>query len=502
MRASPAAACHRSHSLDWYARAAGKRAAGIDIEALSDARLLPSPGEHYLTGTYPPLKAMGPADAVSVIDGATAELNLYIHLPFCRQRCTFCHFAKEISASDARIARYLDALAAEIATAARLFGPRQIRSAYLGGGTPSVLPPDDLNRLLAAVSESFPWTADTEVTFELHPQVVRDTPALDRQIRVLSGAGVNRITFGIQSLDDHVLRILNRGHTAAEAIDLIRVLQHGPFSNVSVDLMYGLPHETTESWFSTLCQIVGEGVQKMNIFPLFLKATDPVSWLYSRKPEVFPGRDQRLSTHLITDQYLRDSGFTPGPVLYYSRAGQHSAQQESKFNDIDSVNLLGLGVSAFGYLGGTQYYNQCDIDSYITAALSGRPPIWRAAHLDGDERSRREAMFALRSAGMNRAAFRGRFGDWPEIVLPQLARFARLGLIRLAGDTWVTTDIGAYCVDGMAAALASDAVRRRVDAANAAITEPRKSLLEQHDYSPLGRTPPGPRQVVTAGQAG
>ena len=477
----------RSRSFDRYWAAARDRLAAVDTCTLASTRVLPTPTEHYLSGTYPPLKAMGPAEP-DLLSRATEDLSIYVHIPFCRQRCTFCHFAKEIRATPDRVGRYLDALVREVAMIRDRIGPRRVSSVYVGGGTPSTLTAYELTRLFAALDNNFPWTTGTEVTFELHPQVVRDRGRLADRFAAMQAAGVNRIAFGIQSLDDRVLRTLNRGHTAAEALDLINILSDSPFQDVSVDLMYGLPYETHETWFSTLSAIVDRGIEKLNIFPLFLKVTDPISRLYERKPELFPDGANRFLTYLLTDEYLHDEGFRSGPVLYYSRRLHHSRQQELKFDHIDDVNLLGLGVSSFGYLGGTQYYNLCDLDAYLQWVEAGRLPLWRAATLNQDELARRTAMFAIRSSGIDRAEFLRRFGAPPEKMLPQLGRFAELGLLTIHGDTWVTTPIGAYCVDGMASHLASNAVLDQVLRTNAETADPCTSLLEQHDYSPIGRS--------------
>ncbi|HEY8523950.1 MAG TPA: coproporphyrinogen-III oxidase family protein [Acidimicrobiales bacterium] len=451
--------------------------------------LLPDPREAYLTGTYPPLKAMRDVTGTEVFAGATSALSLYVHIPFCRQRCTFCHFAKEIRPGPERVRVYLDALVEEMGLVSSALGDRRrIASVYVGGGTPSSLDPGEAEHLLAALSATFGLDATTEFTFELHPQVVRTPSRLAELLDALVGGGVNRIAFGAQTLDDTILRTLNRGHSARDVLDLVDALQVRGIENYSIDLMYGLPDESLEGWFGTLSALVEAGVPKFNVFPLFFKVTDPISSLYERRPERFPDRWQRLRTHFLTEAYLGERGYRTGPVLYYSLPDHHSIQQELKFDDSDDVNLVGLGVSAFGYVGGTQYYNQCTIDDYLDAIRRGNLPVWRGETLDADERARRAAMFALRSAGISRRRFSSRFGQPPEQLLPEIDQFAQLGLLTCADDVWQTTSIGSYCVDGMAARFASERVRRRVRAANRRLAEPRRSPIEQHDYSPLGRS--------------
>lgn len=473
---------------DEHLRAAKARVAALDLEVLRAEGLLPLATRTYLTGTYPPLKAMEPMGPAEALEGAADQVNLYVHIPFCRQRCTFCHFAKEIKPHGDRVTTYLDALEHEVRlTAGRLGARRTAVSAYFGGGTPSQLTPAQMDRVFSVLHDNFDIPASSEVTFELHPQVTQEGPSLRAKLAAMAAGGVNRIAFGAQSLDDAALRTLNRGHGRQEVLDLLDVLAEERWLDVSVDLIYGLPGETMDKWFDTLTELVEHGVTKLNVFPLFFKVTDPVSWLYARKPHLFPGTAQRATTHFLTEEYLFSNGFERGPVLYYSKAGRHSRQQESKFAAPEEVDLLGLGVSSFGYVGGSQYYNHCDLDTYLGLLSRDELPTWRGLTLSADERARRTMMFGLRSDGVSRHAFAARFGRFPEDCFPDMRHLESLGVLELANDVWQSTDVGAYCVDGIAGRFASTDVLSRVSLANAALGNPRTSLLERHDYSPLGR---------------
>lgn len=431
---------------------------------------------------------MQPVAAGEVFATVSAELNVYVHIPFCRQRCTFCHFAKEVKPGQSRVDAYLHALVGEMRLAAtQLGGRRRARSVYFGGGTPSTLTPAEMRMLFAALHDTFVIDGTTEFTFELHPQIVWDADVARDKLAAMREAGVNRIAFGVQSLEDNVLRILNRGHDGQQVFDLLRLLGEEDMTNVSVDLMYGLPDESLASWSQTVTRLLDAGVSKFNIFPLFFKITDPISRLYERHPERFPDARQRLAAHAHAEALLRAKGFHRGPVLYYSRAEHHSRQQESKFDAIDDVNLLGLGVSAFGYLGSTQYYNQCDIDGYIAAVDAGKMPVWRGATLDAEELARRAVMFGLRSAGIDRQAFQSCFGQLPEDRFPILHKLSDRRLLECAGGVWRTTAIGAYCVDSISSLFASAEVLNRIELTNRDLTDRRHSAIEQFDFSPLGR---------------
>ncbi len=476
-------------TFDQAIEAARERAAHIDLDGLRRAGVYLRPLEYYLVGTYPPLKAMGPADPSQVLAGASANCNIYVHLPFCEQQCTFCHFAKEIRPQASRVTRYLDALHRDIAmTTERVGGPRRAHSAYFGGGTPSYLEPQELAALFDQLWQHVELDDAAEVTFELHPGLVRHADYGER-IDAVRERGANRFVFGVQSMDEQVLATINRGHGRGEVFAMLDILGERGIDNVNVDLIYGLPHQTLENWYATIAVLLDAGLRKFNVFPLMFKHSDPVTHLFSKSPELFPSEEDRLLMHLMAEAILHAEGFQRGPVLYYAKTATHSRQQESKFDDIEDTNLLPFGVSGFGYVGGTQFYNECRLTPYIDAVERGEQPIWRAATLSDDERMRRAMMFGLRSKGIDRAAFAARFGVDPlERFSEQLGRLGDLGVLNVGERTIAPSDDGSVFVDGMALQFVSDEVKQTVGRRNESIANPKQDPIDRHDYSPLGRT--------------
>lgn len=459
----------------------------LPLAELTAAGVIQSVEDYYLLGTYPPLKAMGGVEPELFLPGITDSCGVYVHIPFCEQRCTFCHFAKEILPESKRVDRYLAALSREFDMVGRLTRNPEARTVYFGGGTPSYLSAQQITALFSALSGAFKIAPGSEVTFELHPSVIGAPDYRDR-LDALAASGVNRWVFGVQSMDDRVLRKLNRGHTAEDVRQLLSLLAERDLSNVSVDLIFGLPHQTLENWYSTIRTLVEAGVEKFNVFPLMFKEADPISAHYRREPGIFPDAGTRLLMHFMLEAILRRLGFRRGPLFYYAKADQHSRQQEDKYDSVEEVNLLPFGVSGFGYVNHTQYYNVCTLDGYMAALESGRVPIWRGAHLNVDEQMRRTVMFGLRSRGVDRSRFRDRFRVDPfDRFAEQLRPFFDHGLLDVDSELIQVTDRGAPFADSLAVRLASRDVIERVRRANTGIGDRRRDPVERYDYSPIGR---------------
>ncbi|MFE0132931.1 coproporphyrinogen-III oxidase family protein [Streptomyces sp. NPDC059037] len=461
----------------------------LDLADLATAGILQPVENYYLIGTYPPLKAMEEMRGEDFLSGVGRNCSVYLHIPFCEQRCTFCHFAKEILPQQTRVERYLQALVKEMEIARGHIGRPTARTVYFGGGTPSYLSADQIRRVFGSLRETIDIAPDAEITYELHPSVI-DAPDYEERLDALAAAGVNRWVFGVQSMDDRILAKLNRGHTAADVQRLLKMLDDRDATNVSVDLIFGLPYQTMENWYSSIRSLVECGVEKFNIFPLMFKQADPISAHYRKNPEIFPDARGRLLMHFATEAIMKRLGFRRGPLFYYARADTHSQQQEDKYDSIEDINLLPFGVSGFGYVDQVQYYNDCSLDGYMASVESGKLPVWRGSRLPEEERMRRTLMFSLRSGGVDRDAYAARFGADPlERFRADLAPFLDRGLLELDGRVIRATDRGAPFVDSIALHLVSDDVRGRIRESNSRIVDVKRDPLDRYDYSPIERDP-------------
>ncbi len=336
----------------------------------------------------------------SVDDG----LGCYVHIPFCDRICPYCDFAVVLY-RDAPLRRYMAALLREIDGAglhAAAPPPRPLQTLYLGGGTPSALPRAELEALLRAIFERYAIRPGSiECTLEANPaRNVDDLPAWRE-------AGVNRLSVGVQSLDDADLHRLGRAHTSDQAIEFCVAARDAGFSNVSIDLIAGAPGQDETSFVRTLAKAIALRVDHMSIYGLTIEAGTPYATWYGRDPSVFPDDDDLASMLDTAHDVLSDAGFVHYEISNFARPGFESAHNVGYWRQRDCV---AFGVSAAGYKSGVRYRNHRDFDAYCSAIESGQQARADEERLEPWARLGEAAMLALRtSAGMEADDFRERF---------------------------------------------------------------------------------------------
>ncbi len=330
--------------------------------------------------------------------GAPADAGVYVHLPFCPYICPYCDFAKW-AWDDARAARYLDALRAEIAAAP----PVRARTLFFGGGTPSLYDPAVIADLIARVRVRFALPPDAEVTVEANPD-----PSLAARIPGLREAGVNRLSIGVQSFDARELRVLGRRHTAQDVRNAVATARAAGFANVSLDLIFGVPGQTTESWNATLDAAVALDVEHVSCYGLTVEAGTPYATWFARDPSAFADDAFEARLYSIAIDRLRGAGYEQYEISNWAKPGfrsQHNALYWA------NESYLGLGVGAASYLGGTRATHVRELGAYVDAALAGEPIPGESERLEGAKRAGEAIMLALRTAeGVDIARFRERYG--------------------------------------------------------------------------------------------
>ncbi|MFD2052253.1 coproporphyrinogen-III oxidase family protein [Mesorhizobium calcicola] len=464
------------------------RSYDINLDMLRSQNLHLDTHNDYLVGTYPPLKAMSNLSSEQLLAQIASSIDLYFHIPFCNQHCTFCHFAKEINPSSERVERYLSALDKEMSWSDAALAGKAIETAFFGGGTPSFLTNHQLKTLFGIIDKRFDLSK-SEVSFELHPSLVKHDDAADRVSTLLSG-GVNRLVLGVQTLDRNILRILNRGHGVDEVVRTVKLLNDMGAENLSLDLMYGLPEQTLRSWYDSLIGLLDMGIEKFNIFPLMFKSTDPIARQLARGRYQFAGAKERIVMHFMAEHILTSLGYRHGPIFYWTKRPQpHSVQQRRKYDSWNDNNLVPFGLGGFGYMSQCQFYNEADLDRYLSRVEAGEKPVWKGAVLSHDDLMRRTLMFALRSSGVSLSRFEGQFGVSIEKYFGrELELLSKAGLVRISNDGVLSLTAAGIINSGAISLLFfSDNVLERVAYNDSRITDKRTDLLEKHDYSPAAR---------------
>ncbi|HUT68323.1 MAG TPA: radical SAM family heme chaperone HemW [Dehalococcoidales bacterium] len=287
------------------------------------------------------------------------DIALYIHVPFCRRKCPYCSFVS-YDYREADIPLYLSALKNELI---RRAGGECIRSIYFGGGTPSLLPAEHIGDLLSAISSLFTVDEAAEITIEANPGTVNE--AYLTSIRKL---GANRLSLGVQSMNDRELALLGRIHTAAEAREAVRFARSSGFDNLSLDLIYGLPGQTLADWQHSLDEAIAMGPEHLSLYALTLEADTPM-WRAAKEgslPEIDP--DLSADQYELAEDLLAAQGYGHYEISNWARPGHECRHNLTYWRNLP---YLGVGVAAHSCLDGHRMANTGSLDKYM-ADFSGK----------------------------------------------------------------------------------------------------------------------------------
>jgi oxygen-independent coproporphyrinogen-3 oxidase len=339
--------------------------------------------------------------------GATPMLGLYLHIPFCASICGYCNFNRGLFDADLK-SRYVAALEREILRAPSLDrpGPRAADTIFFGGGTPSLLEPADVARLVQACRASYRIPDDAEITLETNPETVTEV-----RLEQFRDSGVNRISFGVQSFDDRELARLDRAHSASRAKDSIRAARLAGFTNLSFDLMLWLPGQTFASWLRTVDEAIALEPDHLSLYLLELYPNAPLKETMARAPWLQAPDDEAADMYLAGLDRLDQAGFEQYEISNVARPGARSRHNLKYWQGGD---WRGFGCGAHSTVGAWRWHNIAGTTEYIGRILGDAE-----VHAGLEQRSARaryeEALFTgLRlNDGIDGAAIEARFGQDP-----------------------------------------------------------------------------------------
>ena len=360
--------------------------------------------------------------------------GVYVHVPFCKTKCPYCDFYSVTSLSS--IPDWLEAIRREMLLYKDRF-PR-FDSAYVGGGTPSLLPDRALADLLHHLRTHFLFAGDTEFTVEVNP----DDITSDKLV-ALRDLGVNRISLGVQSFDERDLRFLKRRHTADQAATALDEFKSAAFAKVGLDLMYGLPGQTESSWLKTLEQAASFNPEHISCYQLTIHETTPFGDLQAAG-EIKPlGGEIESAFFLLTSAFLKKKGYLHYEISNFARGQENLCRHNLKY--WQRAPYLGLGPSAHSYQSGTRWWNLRDIEGYCRAPAEGRPPVAGTETLTPEQVYLETILLGFRTRdGVDREIFRNRPGT--EEVLRHLRQAE---LIQMVEERVVPTVKGFLVADSL-----------------------------------------------------
>ncbi len=346
--------------------------------------------------------------------------GVYLHIPFCKSRCSYCDFATDIYRSGEAVERYVDALCFEIRNSK--FEIRNLNDTiYFGGGTPSLLEPKQVETILSSVFSVFTVANGPEVTMEMNPATV--TPEKLAAYREL---GVNRASFGVQTFNDRDLKLLARGHDSSDARKTYRMLRDAGFENISFDLIAGLPGQTMQDWRQNLNEAVAMSPEHISLYLLEIHESTPLA------EQVRSGRRTPIDDELAAEMYevmldrLASAGYEQYEISNFAKPGFESLHN-TKYWTLAPV--LGYGVSAHSFNGRERYANERDTAKYVEMIEQfGSAEIFREEINIASE----AAFLGLRlNKGIDLNEFRKRFGVDLKATADDLME---KGLLELSGQ--------------------------------------------------------------------
>jgi oxygen-independent coproporphyrinogen-3 oxidase len=434
--------------------------------------------DHYYLSVWPGLRHLQPVAGLALPPRPREVSYAYVHIPFCSGVCDFCSFVLTTTrdaGSDARLDRYLDRLLAQARIHQRDMDIG-LTSVYIGGGTPSILAPHQLARLLDGLRDLFaPQRAGT---MELHPELFADNERLDRTLGMLAEAGITRVSIGYQSDDDALLDATNRRHHGGFLPHAAAALRQRGFL-FNVDLMYGLPGQGLDAWAGTLASTLDVQPDSISTYFTFVDHGTPLRRRVERKPSLLADTDTAQLCHIAAQVALEDAGYHELPNDFYARP----SEDPRTFDQValpSAANSLALGVGAYGYYPGVQYFNEISFAGYSQAIDAGRAPLWRAAALTPAEELARDVMFSLKNAPLlSLPAFRRRHGTDPCEAYPRTVdELVRLRLVEVDDAAIRLTPKGRLVVEELACLFAPD---RPLGSVGSRVEE---NLLRKHHFAP------------------
>lgn len=349
-------------------------------------------------------------------------LGLYIHIPFCVSKCKYCDFNSYKLDLDEK-KKYLKLLEKEISFYKNEVKEKEIDTIFIGGGTPSILRDDEIKILFDNIKNNFKIKKDAEITMECNP----GTLTLSK-LKTMKDCGVNRLSIGLQAVQNYHLEYIGRIHTFEEFEKNYFQAKEVGFENINIDLMYALPNQSEEDWKETLEKIVKLNPSHISAYSLILEENTELFDMYNRNEFKLLDEDTDIIMYEYTINYLKSHGYNQYEISNYSKKGY-----ECNHNILywKCENYIGLGASASGFLNGTRYNNVSPLDEYEKIILEGKKPIEWEEKLSIKDEIEENIFLGLRmNEGIKFKDFKNKYNlDFLEKYKNEIGKLEKLNLI-------------------------------------------------------------------------
>ena len=366
--------------------------------------------------------------------------GIYIHIPFCKRRCIYCDFFSTTQSE--KKPTYIHALCQELEMRKNYLEGEEIETIYLGGGTPSQLTEEELNEIFTSLYNIYKVKEDAEITLEANPDDL--TPEYVSMLRRLP---INRISMGIQTFQEETLKLLHRRHTARQAIEAFQRCREAGFQNISIDLMYGLPGETLDTWKEDLQQAIALHPEHISAYHLIYEEGTAL-WKLRDEHQVEEA-DEDLSVTLFKNliDELKQAGYQHYEISNFCLPGLHSRHNSSYWT---GKKYLGCGPSAHSFNGSSRQWNIASLDNYLKGIASGKPN-YEIEELDLYTRYNDFVITSIRTCwGMSLSRLRSEYSEeLYRYCLRMSKSHLEQGVLEIEEDTLRLTQEGIFISDGI-----------------------------------------------------
>lgn len=401
----------------------------VELKKLEPKRLPLNPN-------YPPFRQWK-RGAVEEMLGEK-PLNIYVHIPFCTQRCAFCYYKTVDLKERPEVEGYVEALCKEIEMATKRFhlGERKVASIYFGGGTPTLLKEHHFERLVECLHNNFKID-NPQFTVEAEPLTVSES-----KMKILSKLGVSRVSLGVQSFCDPIIKLSGRGHDEKQAFRAIKIAREAGNWSINIDLLSGLAGETEETWARSVKCALSTGVESITVYKMEAFSNTQVYQLGVREETLkLPSEEQELKFMQYVMEQFEQANYRPWSFFTFTKNGHFVNEYTQSI--FETTDLYGFGASAYGVLGDTQLQNTIDLEKYTTTVEAGEIPLARGHHLNSLEKMMREVLLGIKLLRFDLRNFQKRHGFKLESLCASTLKKLELeGFISLSKDEILLTSKG------------------------------------------------------------
>ncbi len=359
------------------------------------------------------------------------SLGLYIHVPFCKRKCLYCDFCSVAGESRELIEGYVSSLKTCLAQYSKNAEDYSVDTVYFGGGTPTVLPIELMGEILDVCFSAYDVTKSAEITCETNPAT-----ASFEYLSQLRKMGVNRLSIGLQSMRENELKALGRIHSREDFLRTFRDARRAGFDNISVDLMYGIPEQTMESFKDTIEKTVSLSPEHISAYCLKVEENTPFGKMGDKL--ILPDDDEASDMYEECVKALVRAGYSRYEISNFSKEGRESRHNLRYWLGSE---YLGIGAAAHSYFGGERFA----FSPNITAFANGEFSLCEREKIDNEERMREHVMLRMRlSRGVSAAEFEKSFGTPFEKEFPEIRKFVDSGHVIFDGESYRFSDDGFF----------------------------------------------------------